>query len=245
MKFSYSGYRELLRLLNDNKYSIVSYIDWKEKNNCIILRHDIDNDLKKAVNLAELENHENVQSTYFALISSDFYNVFSLSAKQQLNRIIEMGHNIGLHFDEVQYPELTGNLEALKEKIIEECQILEKAIDHPVKVVSMHRPSQLMLDADLQIPGIINSYGMTFFKEFKYLSDSRRRWREPVEEIIKSQKYDKLHILTHAFWYGESEKSINETVADFVNRGSKDRYSYMADNITDLNSIMTMDQIRG
>ena len=48
---------------------------------------------------------------------------------------------------------------------------------------------------------MINSYGQTFFHDFKYLSDSRRRWREPVEEIIRSGTYDRLHILTHAFWY--------------------------------------------
>ena len=39
------------------------------------------------------------------------------------------------------------------------------------------------------VPGMINGYGKVYFKEFKYLSDSRRWWREPVEEIIESGQY--------------------------------------------------------
>ena len=84
-----------------------------------------------------------------------------------------------------------------------------------------------MLDADLQIKGLINSYGKTYFKEFKYVSDSRRRWREPIEDIITSDDFKRLHILTHAFWYNDAEKSIHDSVREFVNGGNKQRYEGM------------------
>lgn len=129
-------------------------------------------------------------------------------------------------------------METVKEKILEETDLIGRAIGSRVDVVSMHRPSKFVLEADIHIPGIINSYGQTYFEDFKYLSDSRRRWREPVEEIIESEKYERLHILTHAFWYHETEKDIHETVLGFINSGNRARYQAMKSNITDLDSII-------
>ena len=106
----------------------------------------------------------------------------------------------------------------------------------------MHRPSKAALEADYQIPGIVNSYGKTFFHEFKYLSDSRRCWREPVEDIVRSEAYDRLHILTHAFWYHDIEQDISQTVKDFVCSANQERYQQMAENITNIDSIFPKDE---
>ena len=63
----------------------------------------------------------------------------------------------------------------------------------------MHRPSRWVLEADLKIPGMVNSYGKEFFQDFKYVSDSRMRWREDVMKYAIEKAYPRLHILTHAF----------------------------------------------
>ena len=123
-------------------------------------------------------------------------------------------------------------------RILHERDILASILETPVTTVSMHRPSQATLESDLQIPGMINSYGQTFFHDFKYLSDSRRRWREPVEEIVASGRYDRLHILTHAFWYHQQEEPIEVTVRRFISSANQERYRQMEENITDLASIM-------
>lgn len=184
-----------------------------------------------------------VKSTYFVLLTSDFYNIFSKNSIEKLHDIIKCGHEIGLHFDEMNYPELCGNIEAVCEKIQEEARILEKVTGKPVEAVSMHRPSREILEANLQIPGMINSYGQTFFHDFKYLSDSRRHWREPVEEIIRSEQYERLHILTHAFWYDEKEKDLHETVKLFINSANRQRYETYKENFTDLDSVMRINEI--
>jgi len=103
----------------------------------------------------------------------------------------------------------------------------------------MHRPSKETLEANYTIPGMINSYGKEFFNDFKYLSDSRRIWREPVLDIIDSQAYERLHILTHAFWYKDQEESIDDTIRNFIFHANEDRYFQVADNIRDINSIMS------
>lgn len=160
-----------------------------------------------------------------------------------LREISSCGHSIGLHFDEVRYSDINTPDSACKH-IIEEAKLLSLAIGKPVDTVSMHRPSRKILEADLEIPGMVNSYGKIYFNEFKYVSDSRRRWREPIEDIISTEKYKRLHILTHAFWYNDVEMNIHDSIAQFVNAGNMQRYRVEQENITDLQSIMTEDEVK-
>lgn len=241
MEFTYRGYRALLILLAESEYPIATYHDWETKPRCVILRHDIDTDLTQAVRLAELEAEAGVRSTYFVLLRTDFYNPASSGSLEQIHRIQALGHEIGLHFDEKAYP--TGTQEEMVQRILKECGVLSALLETEVSTISMHRPSRATLDADLQIPGMVNSYGRTFFHDFKYLSDSRRRWREPVEEIIRSGGHDRLHILTHAFWYHQREETLRETVQGFICAANKERYRQLRENITDLESILREEEV--
>ena len=243
MNFTYKAYCGLIESLRKHNYSMCSYAGWEKEDRCVILRHDIDNDIGKALELARIEKEEGAKSTFFVLVTSDFYNVFSARCAAQLREIAGYGHDIGLHFDEIRYPEIKTPEDA-KEKILLEAHLLETAIGQNVKTVSMHRPSRMMLEADLEIPGMINSYGQVYFKGFKYVSDSRRRWREPVEDIVKAKTYDRLHILTHAIWYNETEMDIHDSISAFVNAGNMQRYKAEQENITDLQSIMTETEVR-
>lgn len=55
MKFTYQSYIDLLSKLQLHGYHIAGYDNWEDYDRCVILRHDIDNDIKKAINLATLE----------------------------------------------------------------------------------------------------------------------------------------------------------------------------------------------
>lgn len=237
MKFTYAAYQGLLSLLREQGYEFRSYHNYGPTPRCVILRHDIDTSLHQAVKLAELEAGEGVHSTWFVLLRTDFYNVFSRSGREVLDHIRSLGHEIGLHFDEASYLPALGPDEVVQ-NIIRECELLSALLETEVSSVSMHRPSKSTLEADFQIPNIVNSYGKTFFHDFKHLSDSRRRWREPVLDIIRSGEYDRLHILTHAFWYHEREEDISQTVGDFIRSANRERYAQMMENITDLPSIL-------
>ena len=237
MEFTYKSYQKFLHELKQSGYAFCGYHDWQKEPRCVILRHDIDNSLSQAVRLAEVEAEAGISSTWFVLLRTDFYNVASRTGQEQLRRILELGHEIGLHFDEVAYGrELTA--EEAVAAIQKECSILATLLDTAITTVSMHRPSKNTLEADLQIAGIINSYGKTFFHDFKYISDSRCNWREPVLEVIRGGEYERLHILTHAFWYHEDVQSIAETVGEFVHTANRERYFQMMGNITDLASIL-------
>lgn len=243
MLFTYDSYSSLLCLLKRNDYTFSTYRDWIDNGKSVIMRHDIDNDIKKALKLAEIEKKNGVKSTYFVLLTSDFYNAFSSSSADLIKAIMCCGHDVGLHFDEMRYPDLKTPVDIAK-KIIEEAGTLSLITERKVDVVSMHRPSKMMLESDLHIPGIINTYGTVFFNQFKYLSDSRRCWREPVEEIVSSGRYDRLHILTHAIWYNDCDMNIHDSVCRFINSGNAQRYEIMKSNITNLQNIMNESEIR-
>lgn len=246
MNFTYDGYRKMITNLRECGYKIRTYRNWEMEEQCVVLRHDIDNSIEKALRLAEIEKQEGVISTYFVLLTSDFYNVFSKKNKDLLHKIQSYGHNIGLHFDETSHRDITTPDDVV-DRIFREAELLGMVLGEEVKEVSMHRPSKMFLDADLRINKedreITNSYSQLYFKEFKFISDSRRRWREPVKEIINNKLYNKLHILTHAIWYNDVEKDLRCSVLEFLKNGSQERYITLSDNITDLSSIIKREEI--
>lgn len=239
VSFTYAFYSELISCLRKEEYPFADYHNYEDYSKCVILRHDIDNSIDKSVAMAEIEARLGVKSTYFVLLTSDFYNVASKKNLEGLRKIQKLGHEIGLHFDEMAYIELDNVVGAIKK----EAGILSDIIGTEIPTVSMHRPSQKTLEANYEIPGMINSYSKTFFNDFKYLSDSRRRWREPVLDIIKSGQYDRLHILTHAIWYNEEEEDIHDTIKAFVTSANKERYYQEKENIKDIESILDISEI--
>lgn len=237
--FSFIGYTDLINTLRGAGYYFADYHNYVGFSRCVILRHDIDNSIEKAITIAEMEYELGVKSTYFTLLRTDFYNPASKKGLAGLKRIQLLGHEIGLHFDEMAY----DNLNDVKSAIKHEANILSDILDCPITTVSMHRPSQKTLDGNYDLSPMVNSYGKTFFNDFKYLSDSRRRWREPALDIIKTGQYNRLHILTHPIWYQEMEESIHDTIKRFVTSANKERYYQESENIKDIQSILDISEI--
>lgn len=234
MSFTRSAYRDMLRMLKERGYGFCGYGDWEGVEKPVILRHDIDSDPAAALEMAELEAREGARSTYFALLRTDFYNPFERRCAERLRRIAGLGHGIGLHFDETQY----GETEDMPAAIEREAGVLHDILGLPVRCVSMHRPSRASLEADWSVPGIVNSYSKVFFQGFEYVSDSRMNWRKPVLDIIRSGECPRLHILTHPFWYGEAESSLEESLERFAARARLDRIASLDRNFTELDAVL-------
>lgn len=247
MEFTYKAYTKLIDLLKKHNYSFTDYSDFGLTDKSVILRHDVDYDLHRVLKMAELEKEQGVSSTYFVLATSDFYNIMSKESQEILHKLQNLGHRIGLHFDEKRYDftEENWNGDKIKELIKYEAGILSKmAGGGAITAVSMHRPSKSTLESDLQIDGMANSYSKKFFTEFKYLSDSRMRWRENAEEIIVSEDYSRIQLLTHPFWYFEEPRPMKDIIADFIYaRGdvAKYRYEIFDNNFSRLEEVLTPD----
>ena len=239
IEFTFRGYSSLINNLKEFGYSFADYHNYLDFYRCVILRHDIDNSIERAVVMAELEATLGVKSTYFVLLTSDFYNPSSKKSLKGLKHIQQLGHEIGLHFDEMAYEGMVDVVSTIKR----EAKILSDIIETSVTTVSMHRPSTTTLEANYALSPMVNSYGKTFFNDFKYLSDSRRRWREPVLDIINSGQYNRLHILTHAIWYNEVEEDIHDSIKRFVTSANLERYCQEKENIKDIESILSLEEL--
>lgn len=142
MRFTYDAYSQLLDLGTEKGYAYCTYNNWLDYDKTIILRHDVDISPSAVTKFAKIEAEKGITSTYFFLITSPFYNILSVENQKVVQNILNLGHRIGLHFDEKAHDK-ENNIE---ESIAYEKQLLEKASGMNIDVVSMHRPSQETLE---------------------------------------------------------------------------------------------------
>src|SRR5262249_19880138 len=69
----------------------------------VVLRHDIDINLRPALDFARIEQEHGVPATYFVLLRSPFYNSLSRASMEILSQIHRLGHQIAAHLDLVSY----------------------------------------------------------------------------------------------------------------------------------------------
>jgi hypothetical protein len=244
-KFTYMYYEKVIYKILSNGFNVCNYHDHKTIEKPCILRHDVDYDVHKAEEFATFESSlgKNISSTYFFLLTSDFYNVFSLKTLRAIEHIISLGHEVGLHFDETKYS--INNDEGLyKEFVDEELYLLGKALGTTIRVVSMHRPSNYTLERNLNFKNAVNSYSDEFFKNFKYVSDSRMNWKEDIISIVEQNEFKKLHLLTHPFWYSERIEDTKEKLVKFINEAINERYQNLSDNFRDLCEFVSKGDLR-
>jgi hypothetical protein len=180
--FSYVEYRKIVELFKPiiKDFSEINHGD----DNYCLLRHDVEFLMDRAIRMAEIDYEMGVQSSFFIQVMNSAYNPLSIENKNILKKILDFGHNIGLHLylshiDE-QNPELVINELNSQASILEIC--LEKKIDR----FSYHRPPKWTLPLDLsKDTSLINAYSNLFFEyladnkvpeKIKYFSDSNHNW---------------------------------------------------------------------
>ncbi|MCL2163759.1 MAG: hypothetical protein FWH55_05040 [Oscillospiraceae bacterium] len=125
-----------------------------------------------------------------------------------------------------------------------ETEMLSRILSMDIKCVSMHIPSKHTLESNYIFRSVINTYSSTFYSDFKYLSDSRHNWREPVIDIIKSGKYKRLHILTHPVWYYKKPISTRQALLAFFKSARLEQYEFFDENFNNLQEYITKDDVQ-
>ena len=109
LNFTHDDYRRLINELGGAGYEFLFFPEAEDRlgkrSQFALLRHDVDIDLEPASALAEVDARLNVNSTYFFMLRTSHYNVFSQEGSTQVRRILAPGHALGLHFDCAAYPE--------------------------------------------------------------------------------------------------------------------------------------------
>jgi hypothetical protein len=218
--FSYKEYKKtLIELKKDHKFV---FFDEVTKND-IILRHDIDISLEPAVEMAKIEKELKIKSTFFILFQSPFYNAFSKNSIQSIQKIIKLGHRIGLHYDSSLIRKFNYKT---NQSIKNEIEIMEFHFQTKIEVISSHMPS-INKKIKIKLPiNIIDADSGIFKKNRKYISDSVQNWRERSFSNYINEK--NLYVLIHPIWWSKNNmnriqilKSLSEGNLNLIKNETK------------------------
>ena len=145
------------------------------------------------------------------MTESSLYRIDDDTSRNILQKIIDNGHEIGLHIDPRTHE--TGSTEA---KINSACVELENIISLPVLAVSFHRPLEEDLNGPLLIDNRVNAYAKDLGGK-RYRSDSSGRWRFGNPLLwLKEANLPLRQLLIHPIWWGSEHMSREERLRDFV-----------------------------
>ena len=82
------NYRDLLQRFKDSAYTFNFFGEQSASHGEIILRHDIDFDTHMALRMAQIETDLGIKSTYFFLLRSNLYNIFSRALFNNVSIIV-------------------------------------------------------------------------------------------------------------------------------------------------------------
>jgi hypothetical protein len=194
--FSYRSYVDLLRHIREVGRPVVPLREASATGPMVILRHDVDYSVRKAREMAAVEQREGVRATYMVLMTSPYYNLLQIENLRALRDIAAMGHEIGLHYDTDAC--LAGAGEAQAAEIVSQARFLETAADVVITSVAQHNPS--VTSTRVSVPGYRDAYAAAYFKEIAYLSDSRRLFGAP-DVYAFFRQHARSQLLIHPLWW--------------------------------------------
>jgi len=205
--YTAEGYAGILEALKASGFRFADFRDPLAKDERVVyLRHDIDYSPEWALAFARINARAGVTGTFFLRLRSPTYNLHAYSTLGLVCEICSLGQRVGLHYDVESGPEPTD--EALVACIARDYNAMHALIPELAPVFNWHNPSLvpkvLERGLDLQVPGMINTYGRTFIERVKYYSDSNLR--HSVEEFMRiiCGNEPRLQLLLHPFqWLAE------------------------------------------
>ena len=208
--FNIKSYKLMLQAAVECQYEFVFFGDQHQYDKCILLRHDIDADLTSALKLAKIENKMGVKSTYFLMINSAVYNLFSRVNMAMVKKILELGHQIGLHYDDGYHYHKKFTLQ---ESVDLESEFLSHQFDQVIKVVSFHQPSKSIIDGSSKIHDYINTYDKDDMKGIHYISDSNMVWRAGHPSLTYEKGlHKKIQVLIHPMWWARKNEIESSSI---------------------------------
>ena len=213
-KFTFQHYREILKWAKENGYDFISMEDFASgmrAEKFLIIRHDIDFSPQSALEFAKIEHEMGARATYFIRVHSDNYNPFGFKTYNALRKVIDYGHDIGLHYEHLDFADITK--QDPSQLITKEKKLLEDIFDLSIKGIAPHGDFTQIDNSEFWNQRDIKEFGFSydaymdfFFENIFYVSDSLGNWGgdgKCVCEHIKTEK--KLYVLLHpCYWYHTS-----------------------------------------
>jgi hypothetical protein len=227
--FSLREYTCLIRTFMNYGYKCRSLSDLRAEEAGLFLRHDVDLCPWRALKMARLEADIGVTSTYYFLVSTEFYNVADANVRSLLRDITNQGHRIGLHFDASRYCS-DSELEC---EALNEVTLLERCINATVDSISFHRPAPEFRGRLGRFAGLRHAYEPDFFNVIGYVSDSNGAFNfgHPLD-LPQVANRRAIQLLTHPIWWvGSEEEDHIAKLERFRRERMENLYHSIADNV--------------
>lgn len=235
--FTESSYKTIIKKATQ-KYSFIGFDEYRtNKLKVALWRHDIDYSVHRALALARLEHDENIKSTFFVYPHSEFYSIFESEIVLLIKGIAALGHDIGLHFDTAYYYRVGKSEDEIETFVEYEKLLIYEITGYIPNSISIHNPdaSGAMFNNSEMICGMVNAYSDYIKCNYKYCSDSNGYWRfDRLPEVIDSNDYDRIHILTHPEWWTPDVLSPRQRIQRCIDGRAKatgDSYDIQLDRM--------------
>ena len=225
-RFTHEEYVQIINLYSDR---IKSFNEAKGLSDFVILRHDVEFSITRALKMAKIEESKGIKSAYFFQVISGAYNPFSNAHRDAIQMINKMGHSVGLHAYISHLK--AGDIDSLKNELEKQKNMFEFGVELNCTSFSFHRPPMWALELRKDnLCNMLNAYGPSFFefssqpKDIKYIADSKHDWSygHPIEH----ERERKIQILIHP---DEWTEDGDETLAEFFS-GLKKEHELQFEN---------------
>ncbi|HMJ94248.1 MAG TPA: hypothetical protein VK486_00230 [Thermoleophilaceae bacterium] len=173
----------------------------------IALRHDVDFAPAYSLEMAELEHGAGVRSTFFVLVDGQFYNPLAGETVEQIRRIHELGHEVGLHF-------------AAGDEVAFRLDVLSNIVGAPVRCFSQHDPvnaGPVTVELPPEHAGYVDASEAAREHDLLYVSDSAMMWRDHTFETALDQDRN-LCLLAHPHSWLHPEDDYVALIREFEAR---------------------------
>ncbi len=208
-----------------------------DKERFVLMRHDVEFSLKSALTLAEADHQAGVRSSFFLQYGSD-YNIFEPESAEIIDRILALGHDIGLHYDVTLLERSGADPVEMARRMID---LMESYWSTKIHAASPHLP--MRSGKRLEIPGVVDVYDPLYFTEIKYLSDSTQMWREGVVTRLLD-RYKQIQLLTHEYHWSEEGHGFDVLLLREANRKFRSLYRRAEQNIVRFREGLRLREVR-
>ena len=213
LDFTFAAYRKLLMAISRSGlevYTVEKYLQSGKPAKGVILRHDADLSIKKALRLAQIENSFGISTTYYFRIPKTFN-------EEIIREIHGLGHEVGYHFEVLD--KTSGDYERAVRLFVDEINQFRQKTGIDITTVCSHgglpydgrekTGYKLNLDIFDYAPGLYDeteilgeAYRDIGLSNTTYFSDSQARWHYipdiwGIIEHIESNPERIVYILAH------------------------------------------------
>ncbi len=224
MYFPLSLYQKIcdeIKKSNLTVYTVKQFIMEKPSNQFIILRHDVDLNPSRALNMARIEHQYDIKATYYFRYMPFTFNTNIIKS------ISKMGHEIGYHYETLKKSK--GNLNQSINLFKSELEkIKQSGVD--IKTVCSHGSKGHIINVDIfrydpKLKDEVNLLGEAYldvdFNNLTYVTDSMGVWTRCRYGAVPSLRDPQQRLKTSEMDASEPRliaKLVKDTLHSGVNR---------------------------